>query len=139
MTTKEALKLIKSLACLRDYPKGYPDAEAALADRLMLASGADLKLASAIIREFEEKSPTLADISEVARQLRGAMATPGNGFREHEKPAIVCSLCNDTGVITIDLVKRTYGWCNCSQGARLREELPDWLDTMNRITGRRVQ
>lgn len=130
MTSKEALKLIKGLACLRDYPKGYPDAEGKLADRLMQASGGDLKLATAIVERFEEKSPTLADISEVARELRGIMAAPANGFQEYEKPEIVCHTCKDAGVID---GPAGYAWCTCDQAVKLRDEIPNWLDTMNKF------
>jgi len=130
MTKKQALGLIKSMACLRDYPKGYPDAEAKLADRLMQASEGDLKLATAIVERFDQQCPTIAELQEAARSVRGIIALLPNGFQEYEKAAIECQSCQDTGVI-----KQPGGfmWCTCDQARALEAEVPKWLNTLNQF------
>jgi hypothetical protein len=126
MTQKESLKLIKTLAALRDYPKGYPDAEAKLADVLMQVSAKDLKFARSVVERFEEQCPTPAQLREAAMAIRGIK--PANSIQEYEKPVIECARCNDSGVI-----KETNGfvWCGCRQAEAMQREIPDWLNFIN--------
>jgi hypothetical protein len=131
VTDKQALKLIRGMACLRDYPKGYPDAEAKLAECLMRASDSDLKLATAIIERFDQQCPTLGELTETARQVRGNIANAGNQVQDYgEKPPILCQNCNDTGVTKS---AEGYTWCICDQAMALQKELPDWLQVLNRF------
>ena len=128
MTQKESLKLVRSMACLRDYPKGYPDAEAKLASVLMETSGADLKLARAIVERFTDQCPTPGQLIETSQAIRNIK--PANTIQEYEKPEIVCQNCNDTGVTKS---AEGYTWCICDQAMALQKELPDWLQVLNRF------
>jgi hypothetical protein len=129
MTQKEALKLVRSMACLRDYPKGYPDAEAKLAAVLTETSGADLKLARQIIERFTEQCPTPAQLIEAGQGIRNIQ--PANSFQDYgETPPILCHTCNDTGVVK---GSHGYDWCTCQQGRALQQELPDWVTMLNQF------
>jgi hypothetical protein len=53
-----------------------------------------------------------------------------------ERPPIDCRRCGDTGVV--QNATGRYEWCGCDQADRMRVELPDWLQFMNREKPKRT-
>ena len=43
--------------------------------------------------------------------------------------AVACGICRDSGTVQHD---GRFEWCACGQGQSLREQLPNWLDVLNR-------
>src|ERR1017187_6313795 len=47
-----------------------------------------------------------------------------------KKPPVICRLCNDLG--TVKQSNECHVWCICQQGEALRQEIPGWLESLNR-------
>lgn len=55
--------------------------------------------------------------------------TSSRGVEPEVLPPVECQVCCDSGTL---MEGRTWRWCTCPGALRLRDELPNWLDTLNR-------
>ena len=132
MTKERSLAMIRYLSCLRDYPstaEGVARLAAVLREHAVSEA-----CAREVLSRFEETCPTPKQIRETAMQVRGIRnpETSPQFPTYGEKPAIVCVQCQDAGTFTPEGKTETV-WCNCEQAEKIKAEMPDWVEQINKI------
>lgn len=134
-----ANKLAEALATMAEFPRFRGSIEATAQDLISLfrenpenerceveaaALVADLRT------NWDEWPGTAAMFAHYAVKYLGQkLPAPSNQAIEYEKVILVCSRCNDTGVVG---PSGAHVWCTCPMAETMKDSDLGWLEVLNR-------
>lgn len=132
LTHQRAFELSRRLTTIDGCPR-IDEALDSLADDLIEICSSEEE-AETLVKEARwtwKKWQGTAGLIELLNSKRRPVTLP----RERQKaelgprPQIACHACNDNGIIR---EAGRHEWCTCAQGRKMREDMPAWLETLNR-------